>query len=352
MKGRFRFLGVIRADDWWLYHLLPLLAASYAAIAHFGVAPERAFPALGRLLLSIVFIAAYSHIVNDIGDAELDAAAGKPDRWGRVPIWARAFVAVAFLGCGFGVWAGAGLSRVMAVLLAGIAVLQPVYALPPARLKERGAWGLVTDSLHTHALPTLFCAALFAERAGDSPWSAFPLALTAWSFLVGVRGIVYHQRIDEANDRRVGVFTFVTTRGSAAAAQLVRKVVFPAELVALAVVGVTLLPTAPGVVLAFLAYAAVMLVLLRFRTWPVSFADPAPADPAAYIPLLPFYRSWPAPAFALLLTIRDVRFAPLLIVHTLVFAGPIFRQAADLWRLLRWFSLAVSEKVRRTWAER
>lgn len=348
-SGTGRFLRLIRAEDWWLYHLLPLLAASYASIAHFGVPPERAFPALGRLLLSIICIAAYSHIVNDIGDAELDAAAGKPDRWGAVPLWGRGVVAVVFLALGFAAWAGAGLSAVMMGLLTAIAILQPVYALRPLRLKERGMWGLVTDSLHTHAVPAMFCATLFGEMMGAPVWSPFSLALAAWSFFVGMRGIIYHQRIDEANDRRSGVATYVTERGSEHAADLVRKLIFPAELVALGAVGVTLIWTAPGVVVAFAAYALAMQVLRHYRTWPVSFADPAPADAAAYIPLLAFYRSWPAPAFALLLAIRDARFLPLFLVHTLVFAGPIFRQARDFARLLRFFWLAVSDKLRRAW---
>lgn len=188
---------LIRADDWWLYHLLPLLAAAYAPIAFFAVPAADAFPALARLLLSIVCIAAYSHVVNDIGDAEQDAAAGKPDRWRGVGLGWRAAVAAVFLVCGFAAWWGAGLARGLVL----IAALQPAYALAPLRLKERGAWGPVTDSLHTHALPTLYCVAHFAGLAGEPLWRPFPLALAAWSFFVGLRGIVYHQRLDEANDR-------------------------------------------------------------------------------------------------------------------------------------------------------
>ncbi|CAA9309594.1 MAG: hypothetical protein AVDCRST_MAG89-1032 [uncultured Gemmatimonadetes bacterium] len=342
-------LRLIRADDWWLYHLLPLLAAAYASIAFYAVPAADAYPALARLLLSIVCIAAYSHVVNDIGDAEQDAAAGKPDRWRGVGLGWRAAVAAVFLVCGFAVWWGAGLSRGTVALLVLIAALQPAYALAPLRLKERGAWGPVTDSLHTHALPTLYCVTLFAGIAGAPLWRPFPLALAAWSFFVGLRGIVYHQRIDEPNDRRAGVSTFVTTHGSERAAVLVRRFIFPAELAALVAVGIAVWGAAPAVVLAFAAYGGVMQLLRRTRTWPVTFADPAPADRTAYIPLLAFYRSWPAPAFALLLAVRDPRFLPLFVVHSVVFAGPILRQAADFARLLRWFWLAFSARVRRVW---
>lgn len=330
-----RALRLVRADDWWLYHLLPLLAAAYASIVFYAVGPAVAYPALARLLLSIVFIAAFSHVVNDIGDAEQDAAAGKADRWRGVPLAWRGAIAAAFLACGFAVWAGAGLSRVMLGLLAAISVLQPSYALRPLRLKERGGWGLAADALHTHALPTLFCVALFAEAAGAPVWRPFPLVLTAWSFFVGVRGIVYHQRIDEGNDRRAGVATFVTTYGSARSAALVRRVVFPAELVLLGAAGVILFPVAPVPVVAFVAYGGFLLLLRAVGAWPVSFADPAPAERTAYIPLLAFYRSLPAAALALVLALGEARFIPLLAAHVVVFAGPIVRQVGDLFRLVR-----------------
>ncbi|HEX8452446.1 MAG TPA: UbiA family prenyltransferase [Longimicrobium sp.] len=335
VTARAGVLHLVRADDWWLYHLLPLLAAAYASIAFYAVGPAVAYPAVARLILSIVCIAAYAHLINDIGDAEQDAVAGKPDRWRGVSLVWRGAIAAAFLACGFGAWVGAGLSARMLELLTVIAALQPVYALHPLRLKERGGWGLAADALHTHALPTLFCVALFAQAAGAPVWAPLPLVLTAWAFFVGVRGIVYHQRTDEANDRRAGVATFVTRHGSGSSAAFVRRAVFPAELVALGAAGVALFPVIPVPVLAFVAYFALMQLLRAMGMWRVTFADPAPAERTAYIPLLAFYRSLPAPAFALVLALRDARFVPLLAVHLLVFAGPILRQVGDVFRIAR-----------------
>jgi len=323
----------LRVDDWWLFHLLPLLAAAYASIAVFAAPAGLAYPTLARLIASIVAVAAYSHIVNDIGDVERDAAAGKPNRWGSVPVWARAALAAALAAAGFAVWTGAGLSAGTWALLGAIVILQPMYALRPLRLKERGAWGLVADSLHTHALPMLFCAVLFADVAGAPAWHPFPWVLAAWSFLVGLRGIVYHQRTDEANDRRVGVATFVTAGGSARAGALARRFIYPAELASLGALGLTVLAAAPLLVAAFSAYGALMLVADRAGVWRAGFADPAPAVRGAHIPLLGFYRSWPAPAFALLLAARDPRFLPLLAVHSLLFARPIARQGIDMLRI-------------------
>jgi 4-hydroxybenzoate polyprenyltransferase len=345
-RGR-GLLRLVRAGDWWQFHLLPLLAAAYAAIVLYATPPGAALPALLRLLLSIVFIAAYSHVVNDAADAEQDALAGKPSRVGALaPGW-RAAAALLPLACGVAVWAGAGLSARTLALLAGIVALQPLYALRPLRLKERGAWGLAADSLHTHALPTLYCFSLFADLAGASPWGAVPLAATAWSFLVGLRGILYHQRVDEAGDRLAGVSTWVTTHGSERAAALARRRVFPAELAALAVLGAALLPVAPAAVACFAGYG----LLAQLPRWagaqPHSLADPAPADRGSYVPLLAFYRTWPALAFALLLAARHPAYLTLAALHVLVFAGPVLHAAADLWELLRWTARAPAGVLRR-----
>jgi 4-hydroxybenzoate polyprenyltransferase len=342
-----RLLRLVRAGDWWQFHLLPLLSAAYAAIAYFAVAPGLALPALARLLVSIVFIAAYSHVVNDSADAEQDARAGKTNRVQALSPGRRALLALGALACGFAVWAGAGLSARTVALLVGIAALQPAYAMRPLRLKERGAWGLLADSLHTHALPTLYCFSLFADLAGAPLWRPLPLAAAAWSLLVGLRGILYHQRTDEANDRRAGVATWVTTHGSERAAALARRVVFPAELAALAAVGAALLPVAPAVVACLAAYG----LLAQLPRWagaqPHSFADPAPAEKGSYVPLLAFYRTWPSLAFAILLAAQHRAFVVVLVLHAVVFAGPILHQAADLWRLLAWLARAPAHVVRR-----
>jgi 4-hydroxybenzoate polyprenyltransferase len=346
VTGR-RLSGMFRVADWWEYHLLPLLVISYTAIAVFAVPADAALPALLRLTLSIVFVAAYAHVVNDIADAEADARAGKPNRLGSLPVWQRwAFCLLLPIG-GIAVWVGAGLSARTFAILAGILLMQAAYALRPVRLKERDAWGLVTDALHTHALPTLYCCSLFADLSGASLWGAFPLAALVWSFLVGLRGILFHQRTDEANDRRAGVTTFVTTHGSERARSLVRRIVFPAEVLALGVLGLTLIPAAPAIVAVCVAYGAALEPERRAARQPSLFADPAPARKGSYVPLLAFYRGWPGVAILLLLSMRDPGFVVLLVAHTLLFGRPLLREAIDLLRLAGWFARASARAVRR-----
>jgi 4-hydroxybenzoate polyprenyltransferase len=340
-------IGMLRVGDWWEYHLLPLLVVSYTAIAVFAVPADVALPTLLRLMLSIVFVAAYAHAVNDLADAEADARAGKPNRIGSLPVWQRWALCLLLPIGGIAAWAGAGISTRTVAILAGILLLQAAYALRPVRLKERGAWGLMADALHTHALPTLYCCSLFADLSGASLWSAFPLAALVWSSLVGLRGILFHQRTDEANDRRAGVTTFVTTHGSERARSLVRRLVFPAEVLALGVLGLTLIPAAPAIVAACVVYGAAHEPWRRAGPQPSPFADPAPARKGSYVPLLAFYRGWPGVAILLLLSTRDPGYVVLLVVHTLLFGRPLLREAIDLLWLAGWSARAPARVVRR-----
>ena len=67
----------VRLDDWWYSKIPPLLAVAYlqALVAH--VSSTRLAEVLPCALLSIVCVAAYGHVVNDIFDVDADRRAGK-----------------------------------------------------------------------------------------------------------------------------------------------------------------------------------------------------------------------------------------------------------------------------------
>lgn len=317
---------LLRIDDWWLFHIVPLLTVAYASIAFYALPPALALPRLGRLFLSMLSIAAYAHVVNDLGDIEQDLRAGKRNFVARLRSWQRGGLVLGLLAGGFLAWLGSGMSAGLWALLAAIAILQPLYVCRPIRLKERGAWGLAVDALHTHALPVLFILALFAELASASVWRLFPMAVTVWALLVGIRGILYHQVIDAANDAKSGIVTFVTTYGVTHTRTFVKRFVFPAELVALCLSGIAVFFFAPAIVLFFLCYGGLLLLMRRMNLWNVSWVDPIPATRGAYIPLLAFYRGWPAIGFALLLTLQDWRYSIVLVFHSLIFFQELMDQ--------------------------
>ncbi len=330
------WLQQVRAADWWLFRIATLLGVAYASIAFYELTPARAFPMLLRLLLSMICIAAFAHVVNDMADIEQDQRAGKANAMRNIRPRQRWLLSSGLLLCGFVVWIESGISIWALGLLAVIAVLQPLYAFPPTRLKERGLFGLVVDSLHTHALPTFFIVAVFAGTARAPVWQPFALTVTIWAFIVGLRGILYHQLLDETNDRQSGITTFVTAHGAAKTRMIAKRFVFPAEFIALFILGAAVMPFAPQLVIIFLIYGAFFLIFYQADVWQVSWRDPVALNADGYVPLFAFYRGWPAVGFAVLLTSWDWRFAPVLLLHIAFFYKEIARQAYDFAFFLYW----------------
>lgn len=232
----FERLGhLARAGQWWDYKLAPILAAFYASALVLQTPVSSLGWALAQLLLSIIPGAAYVSLINDLADEADDRAAGKPNRMaGRSPAGKAALIALPLAaGLGF-----AWLWRDDPLLLwcyLGAWTAFSLYSLPPVRLKARGGLGLLADAAGAHLFPSLVAAALAAHVAArplDAVWLS---AIGLWSLAYGVRGILWHQIGDAENDERSKVATFVQRRSVRLAGRLGAWIVFPVELVALAV---------------------------------------------------------------------------------------------------------------------
>lgn len=232
----FERLGhLARAGQWWDYKLAPIFAAFYASALVLQTPVSSLGWGLAQLFLAMVPGAAYVSLINDLTDEADDRAAGKPNRMtgrsaaGKVVLIALPVAAglgfawlwrddPLLLGCYLGAWAAFSL-----------------YSLPPVRLKARGGLGLLADAAGAHMFPSLVAAALAAHFAGRSPGGVWLVAIAVWSLAYGVRGILWHQIGDAENDARSGVATFVLRRSAPLAGRLGAWIVFPVELMALAV---------------------------------------------------------------------------------------------------------------------
>ena len=183
------------------------------------------------LFLLLCLYASLGHIVNSYCDRKIDLAAGKPnalaavsDTGGRELV---AFVLIASLVTIFLIYVDQPVVLAMFYLAIVIAVL---YSMPPIRLKERGIFGLIAATIAQRTLPV---AIVFHALA---VWNWTALALCLLSTLIGMRYIIVHQIKDESADLLARVQTVATTRGVTFLQHLLRKVVFPLELVTLVIV--------------------------------------------------------------------------------------------------------------------
>lgn len=286
-------------------------------------------------MVSAFGIGAFGHVVNDAFDVGADARAGKRNGLAAWAPWKRAVLAVVLLVCGFLPWILTPAPPLAVYLLAANAVVLVAYAAPPIRLKERGIWGVLADAIYAHLLPVAFVLALI-----DGPAPAFAavwvIASLCWAFFFGIRGILIHQIWDVDNDARAELNTFVVRSGVDAARRLVRRLIYPLELLSLFVLGVSLVGLIPVSFSILAVYGACWWIGRAVGVFPSRLRrDPAPAERDSYVPLVSFYALWPAFAFALALLVVDFRYSPLLALLVLLFPATLWKQLVVTAHLFR-----------------
>jgi 4-hydroxybenzoate polyprenyltransferase len=158
---------------------------------------------------------AYGYLVNDLADVELDRQAGKPNAFHGMSRARGGLVVAAVLGimilCGLPFVRQAGFAPLWIIWV----LTATSYSLPPLRLKERGALGLIATIAAQQPLPAAMSfAALGHPHAGGA------LVFIAYITLRGVSSDVGHQMRDRERDEAAGANTFAVRRGRAAIARL------------------------------------------------------------------------------------------------------------------------------------
>lgn len=302
-------IGLIRADEWWEYKLVPILSAFYATALVLHLPAIALAAGALSLLLAIVPAAIYASVINDVTDFAGDREAGKRNSLaGQSRATVAALVALA-AGAGLVfAWVWRGNAAVLACYLATWLAFS-LYSLPPFRLKARGVAGVVCVAAGEQLFPTLV-AVFVAGRAVSATWIA---AVAVWALAYGLRGIVWHQLTDVDNDRAAGVRTFAL-RHPRAASVIGTFVVFPLELCALAAMLWQIGSAWPP---AFLALYVVYAVhsARRWQTVPVIVVP----KPRFFIVLQQFYSDLFPVALLIAASVRDRRALVVLAAHLLLF---------------------------------
>lgn len=317
-------VDVVRAREWWVYKLAPIFAVFYGTARVAGVAVSALWPQLIVALLALAADAGWVSVVNDLTDAEEDAASGKRNRLaGRPRALATALIA-GTMGMGAFVCTLWRHDRpLISLYLAGWLAFS-LYSLPPFRWKSRGVLGVLCDASGAHLFPTLVAVLLAFRGAGapvDGRWTA---TVAVWAFANGVRGILWHQLSDLANDRRAGVRTFAARHAPEAIGRFAAWVVFPLEVAALAAMLWRMRGVWPAAVLT--GYAAVLL--LRARWWGVAIVVAAPKE-RFRVAMHEYYDALLGPAILIASALRHPADWVVLLAHLLLFPTRSWRVIAD-----------------------
>lgn len=320
----------IRAADWWEFKLSPILATVYATALLLGIPVHTLWPLLLLALAALVPGAAYVSVINDLTDMRDDVASGKANRLvGR----SRAFVAAVLACCivpGIAVavyWRGDPL--LLSLYLAAWAAFT-LYSLPPVRLKERGAAGLLADASGAHLFPTLVAVVLVFRHAGAPPDALWLAAVAAWSLALGLRGNLWHQLSDLRNDEKVGLRTFARRHKITRLRGLGNFAIFPVEAAAFACV----LWRAGS--LAAVAALGLYALLERWRRgmWRTDLVVVVPAERSSIL-LLEYYEVFYPLALLLSSALLHPPDALVLAAHLLLFPRRATQTLKDALKLLK-----------------
>jgi 4-hydroxybenzoate polyprenyltransferase len=204
-----KFKRYVRWQDWALSRI-PMLCTvgAYLALAR-GHASRESL--IDFFLFTFVFAgshSAFGFLVNDLGDRDLDRRHGKANTFlelgAKQGLALLAAIAVVMSLSGFYFLDRPGFAPLWALWF----LVAVAYSLPPLRLKERGAAGIIVSSLAQWTLPVLIAFAAFEASAGWELW-LFVFATTA----SGAALELAHQRHDLPNDAATGTSTFAVGRG-------------------------------------------------------------------------------------------------------------------------------------------
>jgi glycosyltransferase involved in cell wall biosynthesis len=318
LSASLRVASAIRLNGWWKAKGANLLAILYSVLLLTHLSPARAFPLLVAAIITIIGIGGFGHVVNDLSDMAVDAAAGKPNPLVHLAPWKRASLLLILLAVALLPWLVLPWDRLSLGLLAIEFALLLAYAIPPLRLKERGIWAVVADAGYAYALPAILAAHTFFVAAARPDNRSLLAALTLWQMALGMRHFLNHLAADRANDLRSGISTIATVKGNRHILWLIRRVLLPAEgagFVGYLVVMSEHVRSLPWVIAGiFLLATSFYIVLAIARRYPlVTYRFSRTQLDWLYQIALPV-------VLLLYLVARDAPFAALLAIHLLLFA--------------------------------
>lgn len=198
------FCQFLRVKEWYQSKIPFAMCYLWFVYMQRGIEDMEQFVAVN--ILSMLFLGcflAFSYMINDFSDIEVDKSAGK-----EKVICSQSKAAV--IGWLIGLFLGGCVpllcyqrwDAALGVMLLLTYFLGYAYSMKPFRFKERGLIGLVECSVAQRCMPIGVIWMLIG--GGRSIFLLFLLI----SFFMGLRYIFIHQLIDIENDRKSGVNTY------------------------------------------------------------------------------------------------------------------------------------------------
>jgi 4-hydroxybenzoate polyprenyltransferase len=309
-------IAPVRLSAWWEYKTPVFLGVACWTGLVCGLSWHELLPALFKVVLALIPVASFVCVINDIADEEEDREAGKSNTMmGRSRLFKASWLGLCLAGGSLGVWMLKD-SRIAVGLYLANWIVFVLYSIPPIRLKARGFLGVLADASGGQMLPTLWTAFAVSAQGPSGLSTESVVALSAWSFSLGLRGILAHQAADLSNDRKSSTETLAVRLGSAGIDRWVRYLVFPAEVLCLAWLLVQPASRIPW--MAALAFLLIQWGWAKRQGIPMSLVVP---ESRGWFVLWRYYFTLFPVAFVLVMAGQSIWALLLLPLHLLLFPG-------------------------------
>ena len=305
-----------RARDWRFSFVPFVMGCVYLWLVWFDIHFDAdAAILVGLSLLTTFGFAAFGYFINEYFDREADKKAGKINKMEFIKPIYRFLLFMAILSVVFLPWLGLPSDTISYLLIVVEISLFLLYSLPFIRLKEKPLVAGVVDTLYAYVVPLLLSFHTYALYSPKPEFPYFLIFFLSAVFFIGYRNIAIHQVDDLFKDMRAGIRTLPQLLGPSRTNMLMRFLL----------VGEIVLLSASFIglgfsVRAFWGWAPFFLVFAAYRCRTMKghlnsrFFCIEPIRHATDMAHLVAF-----PVFVLvLLTIMDIRWGGLLVLHLLV----------------------------------
>lgn len=323
-----------RLSEPWHYKAPFLISVVYFFLYAGSVRFRDAILCVPSALCTIAGIAGIGYLSNDLADRDEDRRAGIANATQDLSTRRLTVLMAIFGACALLPWIlFAPVNWICIGLLALEFLLFIAYAVPPFRLKERGLLGPITDALYAHANPALLCGYTMYLATGRSyPRARWFLGfLCVWQFFLGLRNILQHQITDAAKDRAAGTATWVLSRGEAAAARLLSRVVVPMELTWFILWCLVASLRIPALFIGFVVHSLVIAFVIR------RYAGSIAGQPQREVLALfmdDYAVGWMPLVILLALCVANRQMVTILLLHAVVFQSRVKPLLSSGWRTM------------------
>lgn len=225
------WLQTLRYNEWWRFKV-PFLLGIYFWQIDFATIDMQSFWLYAALLVVWMFGAAgFGYFVNDCFDIEQDAAAGKPNKSGKLSLGTRWALSIGLVLVALLPWVFLP-GNATSYVLVGVHLLTfLLYSIPPVRFKERYYLGAITDALYSYFLPVWLVGQTAWLVSGIEPTALQVGGLIAWAMAAGLRNIIQHHILDRRKDRISGTANIINQFGLRFNVNLLRVLFIPLEVV-------------------------------------------------------------------------------------------------------------------------